>query len=298
MPGASRHTTRSSSSPSPMSMPAARPRFGAEHGCRVHETLEALLADPDVQLVVNLTVHHAHFAVSRQALEAGKHVYSEKPMALEAAEARQLVDLAERQGLRLACAPSTFLGEAQQTAGAIIAGGELGTVRAVYADVNWGRIETLAPGTDPLLRRRRPRRRRGLSPDHRHGVHRPGRGRRGPRLGPHAGSGDHVGRAVPDRQPRPDHRGRRAGRRRRHAADRQLLRGPADPRTGPPGVPRRRRIARHGQLPGLRRADRARRRRWGVAAGAATCASPTGARTGGAVSPTWRVRSSTGRRSA
>lgn len=124
--------------------------FGAEHGCRVHATLEALLADPDVQLVVNLTVHHAHFAVSRQALEAGKHVYSEKPMALEAAEARQLVDLAERDGLRLACAPSTFLGEAQQTAGAIIAGGELGTVRAVYADVNWGRIEAWHPAPIPF----------------------------------------------------------------------------------------------------------------------------------------------------
>jgi predicted dehydrogenase len=124
--------------------------FAAEHGCRALDTLEALLADPDVELVINLTVHHAHYVVTRQALEAGRHVYSEKPMALESAQARELVELAQRQGVRLACSPSTFLGEAQQTAGAIIGRGELGTVRAVYADVNWGRIETWHPAPIPF----------------------------------------------------------------------------------------------------------------------------------------------------
>jgi predicted dehydrogenase len=124
--------------------------FAAEHGCRAHGSLDALLADPEVQLVVNLTVHHAHHAVSKQALEAGRHVYSEKPMALEADQARELVELAARRGVRLACAPSTFLGEAQQTVGAIIKRGELGTVRAVYADVNWGRIETWHPAPIPF----------------------------------------------------------------------------------------------------------------------------------------------------
>jgi predicted dehydrogenase len=130
--------------------PARTAALAAEHGCRAHDTLEALLADPDVELVLNLTVHHAHYAVTKQALEAGRHVYSEKPMALEAAEAHELVALAHRLGVRLACAPSTFLGEAQQTAGAIIRGGELGTVRAVYADVNWGRIETWHPAPIPF----------------------------------------------------------------------------------------------------------------------------------------------------
>jgi predicted dehydrogenase len=124
--------------------------FAAEHGCRAHGSLDALLADPEVQLVVNLTVHHAHHAVSKQALEAGRHVYSEKPLALEGDQARELVELAARRGVRLACAPSTFLGEAQQTVGAIIKRGELGTVRAVYADVNWGRIETWHPAPIPF----------------------------------------------------------------------------------------------------------------------------------------------------
>jgi predicted dehydrogenase len=124
--------------------------FALEHGCRALGSLEALLADPAIELVINLTVHHAHYAVTKRALEAGKHVYSEKPMALEAAEAHELVDLAAGRKLRLACAPSTFLGDAQQTAGALIQGGRLGTVRAIYADVNWGRIESWHPAPIPF----------------------------------------------------------------------------------------------------------------------------------------------------
>jgi predicted dehydrogenase len=122
--------------------------FGKEHGCRIHGSLEGLIADPAVDIVVNLTVHHAHYDVTKRALEAGKHVYSEKPFALRAQEARELVELAKRQGVRLGCSPSTFLGEAQQTAAAVIRSGRLGRVRAVYADVNWGRIETWHPAPE------------------------------------------------------------------------------------------------------------------------------------------------------
>ncbi len=125
--------------------------FAAEHGCRAHETLDELLADPEVDIVVNLTVHHAHFEVTKRALEAGRHVYSEKPLALTPGEAHELVDLATSRGLRLGCSPSTFMGEAQQTAAAIIERGELGTVRAIYADVNWGRIETWHPAPAPFF---------------------------------------------------------------------------------------------------------------------------------------------------
>jgi predicted dehydrogenase len=125
--------------------------FAAAHGCRAHESLEALLADPEVDIVVNLTVHHAHYEVTKRALEAGKHVYSEKPMALTPDEARELVDLATSRGLRLGCSPSTFLGEAQQTAAATIHRGELGTVRVIYAEVNWGRIETWHPAPAPFF---------------------------------------------------------------------------------------------------------------------------------------------------
>jgi predicted dehydrogenase len=125
--------------------------FGAEHDCAIHPSLDDLLADPAVDIVVNLTVHHAHYEVTKRALEAGRHVYSEKPMTLRAHEAQELVALAGSRGLRLGCSPSTFLGEAQQTAAAIIRDGGLGPVRAVYAEVNWGRIETWHPAPVPFF---------------------------------------------------------------------------------------------------------------------------------------------------
>lgn len=124
--------------------------FGELHGCRIHASLDDLLADPDVDLVVNLTVHHAHFEVTRRALEAGKHVYSEKPLALDHGEARELVALAAACSVRLGCSPATFLGEAQQTAAQLLRGGRLGEIRAVYAEVNWGRIETWHPAPAPF----------------------------------------------------------------------------------------------------------------------------------------------------
>jgi predicted dehydrogenase len=119
--------------------------FADAHGCRAHASLDDLLADPAVDIVVNLTTHHAHYAVTRSALEAGRHVYSEKPLALSSDEARALAALAAARELRLGCSPSTFLGEAQQTAAAWIRDDRLGTVRAIYADVSWGRIETWHP---------------------------------------------------------------------------------------------------------------------------------------------------------
>lgn len=124
--------------------------FAAARGIRAHAALDDLLADDAVDIVVNLTVHHAHYEVTKRALEAGRHVYSEKPLALRSSEARELAGLAAARGLRLGCSPSTFLGEAQQTAASLIQGGRLGTVRAVYAEVNWGRIETWHPAPAPF----------------------------------------------------------------------------------------------------------------------------------------------------
>jgi predicted dehydrogenase len=131
--------------------PSRAAAFAEKHGLRAHASLEDLLADPEVDIVVNLTVHHAHYEVTKQALEAGKHVYSEKPLALRTSEARELVELAAARGLRLGCSPSTFLGEAQQTAAALIRSGRLGPVRAIYAEVNHGRIETWHPAPAPFF---------------------------------------------------------------------------------------------------------------------------------------------------
>lgn len=122
--------------------------LAAAVGTDVYADLNALLADVD--LVVNLTIHHAHYGVTRQCLEAGRHVYSEKPLAMTYREAHDLVELAGRRGVRLSCSPFTFMGEAQQTAWKHIRDGAIGEVRLVYAEVNWGRIESWHPNPAPF----------------------------------------------------------------------------------------------------------------------------------------------------
>ncbi len=97
----------------------------AEYGIRA-EPLDALLAADDVDLVLNLTVPNAHYAVSMAALAAGKHVFTEKPLAATAAEGRRLVAEAARRGLRIGSAPDTFLGAAGREARRLIDEGAIG----------------------------------------------------------------------------------------------------------------------------------------------------------------------------
>jgi predicted dehydrogenase len=117
----------------------------AEHGGRAYPDLEAVLADETVDAVVNLTAPQAHFDVAAAALAAGKHVHNEKPLALRHADAVRLVGLAREHGVRLSSAPSTLLGEAQQTLWKHVREGAVGRVRAVYAEANWDRIERWHP---------------------------------------------------------------------------------------------------------------------------------------------------------
>ena len=89
-------------------------------------TIDELLADPAVEIIVNLTIPKAHVTVGLQALEAGKHTYSEKPLGINFAEGKTLVDAARAKGLRIGSAPDTFLGGAHQTARALVDQGVLG----------------------------------------------------------------------------------------------------------------------------------------------------------------------------
>lgn len=123
-----------------------------KYGGVAYPTLDDLLADDRVDVVLNLTIHHAHPTVIAQCLNAGKHVHSEKPLAMTYSEARGLVDMAEAKGLRLSCAPTTFMGEAQQTAWKAIRDGRTGKVRLVYAEVNHGRIESWHPNPEPFYK--------------------------------------------------------------------------------------------------------------------------------------------------
>jgi predicted dehydrogenase len=131
-------------------VPERADRLATAFDVRRYATLEDILADDDVELVVNLTVPASHAAVSTAALEAGKHVHTEKPVALRYEEARALAELAERRGVRLSCAPATALGEAQQTAWKLARDGLIGKVRVAYAEANWGRIETWHPSPQAL----------------------------------------------------------------------------------------------------------------------------------------------------
>ncbi|MCZ7672783.1 MAG: Gfo/Idh/MocA family oxidoreductase [Chloroflexi bacterium] len=67
-----------------------------------------MLADEQIDIIVNLTNPHSHYAVSQAALAANKHVYSEKPLAMDYEEAKELVEMARRKGLYLASAPCNF----------------------------------------------------------------------------------------------------------------------------------------------------------------------------------------------
>ena len=124
--------------------------WAQKHGGRAYASLDEVLADPQVEAVVNLTIQQAHVEVVTRCLEAGKHVHSEKPLAPTYAEARRLVDLAAARKLRLSCAPVTWLGEAQQTAWKLIRDGAIGTPRVAYATVDWGRIESWHPNPVPF----------------------------------------------------------------------------------------------------------------------------------------------------
>lgn len=77
---------------------------------------ESLLSDNEIDIILNLTPPGAHYEMSLASLEAGKSVYCEKPLALEAEEGRHLVAVAEEKGLRIGCAPDTFLGAGFQSA--------------------------------------------------------------------------------------------------------------------------------------------------------------------------------------
>lgn len=117
----------------------------AHYGARVYDSTEALLADPGVEIVVNLTDPHSHYEVTKAALRAGKHVYSEKPLAMVLSEARELVELASQRGLLLSGAPCSVLSETAQTLWKAVRDGAVGHVRLVYAELDDNPIYLMRP---------------------------------------------------------------------------------------------------------------------------------------------------------
>jgi alcohol dehydrogenase (NADP+) len=126
--------------------------LAAAHGAAAYTDLDAMLDAEDVRLVINLTSHGAHAGVTRTALEAGRHVWSEKPLALDAGRAADLVDLAERRGLALGCAPINADCEIQRRARTVLNDGRLGPVRLAYAHAHVGRVTDWHDSPDSFLR--------------------------------------------------------------------------------------------------------------------------------------------------
>lgn len=131
--------------------PAAAEARAKEFGVRA-ETVDALLADPDVDVIVNLTIPEAHFAMSKRALEAGKHVYSEKPFVLSVEEGEELRRIAALRNLRVGSAPDTFLGGAHQFARKLIDDGAIGKVMSGTAHVLGAGMEAWHPNPDFFFR--------------------------------------------------------------------------------------------------------------------------------------------------
>ncbi|UVJ40156.1 Gfo/Idh/MocA family protein [Arthrobacter sp. CJ23] len=98
----------------------------AEYGIAAWGGVDAALDHPDVEIIVNLTIPAAHVEVATRAVRAGKHVWSEKPFALDRSSGTQLLKEAEAAGMRLGCAPDTFLGAGLQTARRLIEAGRIG----------------------------------------------------------------------------------------------------------------------------------------------------------------------------
>jgi predicted dehydrogenase len=124
-------------------VPERARKFSAHHKVPCYNSLHDVLADQRVELVVNLTNPRSHYEVSRACLEAGKHVYSEKPLAMELGQARELVELAERRGLQLSSAPCSLLGETAQTIWHALRRNTLGKVRVVYAEMDEGLVHQM-----------------------------------------------------------------------------------------------------------------------------------------------------------
>lgn len=120
--------------------PAAAEAKAKEYGVKA-QTVPELLANDELDVIVNLTIPDAHFAVSKAILQAGKHVYSEKPLTVTLEEGKELQALGREKGLAIGCAPDTFLGGAHQLARAYIDGGGVGRITS-------GTCHVMSPGME------------------------------------------------------------------------------------------------------------------------------------------------------
>ncbi|TPW73420.1 Gfo/Idh/MocA family protein [Schumannella sp. 10F1B-5-1] len=106
--------------------PEAAKARAEQYGIAEHGAPDVVLNHPDIEIVVNLTIPAAHVEVATQAVNSGKHVWSEKPFSMDRPSGQELLALAAAKGIRLGCAPDTFLGAGLQTARRMLERGDIG----------------------------------------------------------------------------------------------------------------------------------------------------------------------------
>lgn len=119
-----------------------------QHAIEKALPVDELLADPGVDIVVNLTIPQAHVEVNLRAIEAGKHVFCEKPFALNSADGERVLAAAKKQHVLIGCAPDTFLGAAIQTCRKVIDAGAIGEPIGAVACMARRGVETWHPNPE------------------------------------------------------------------------------------------------------------------------------------------------------
>ena len=128
-------------------MPDRAKERGAQYGCKAM-SVDEIMADPQVEVILNLTIPAAHYDVDMQALNAGKHVYSEKPLAITREQGQEILETAKKKGLLVGCAPDTFLGGRLQTMSKLLDDGWIGKPIAATAFMTTFGHETWHPSPE------------------------------------------------------------------------------------------------------------------------------------------------------
>jgi predicted dehydrogenase len=126
----------------------ARKKADGHHIEKAYATAKELIEDPEIDIILNLTVPAVHAEFTIEALQAGKHVHTEKPLAATIEDGKKILELAKEKGLYIGCAPDTFLGGRLQTCRKLIDEGTIGEVIAASAFVAYHGPESFHPNPD------------------------------------------------------------------------------------------------------------------------------------------------------
>ena len=122
-------------------------KFCKHQSVKQYPDLEAMLDDDSIEMILNLTNSSSHYETSKACLNAGKHLFTEKPLATDFSQAKELVQLAEAKGLYLSAAPCNLLGESAQTLWKALRNNEIGKVHLVLAEMDDGPFHLADPHT-------------------------------------------------------------------------------------------------------------------------------------------------------